>query len=224
MLLSLAVASDSVEPGPGTDFLQSTLGRVGQQMRALEARLSSATEENRRLRRLLQQGDPIAPGGSNTMQTSVSVLGATSRQLSESSCCRWTPDESCSSTTQQCTSLHEFLERKTTTVEFADVDQCLGSDQADWSWEFDGSVANSTAGGRQGAVTLSSGGSVRATEPTPLAVVHDSNCAQTLNLQLDTVALGTLTVGGIDVGATLLALTSPPSPSPPPPYQNDGPF
>ena len=215
-LLGLAVASDNAEPVPGKELLQGTLARVRQTMNALESRLSSAAEENRRLGALLEEEEekePVVSGGAAPMQqTSVSALGETSRQLSESSsCCRWTPDESCSSYTRECTGLHEFLERKTTTVEFEDVEsnQCLGSEQSNWYWDFDGSVVNSTAGGSQGAVSLSSMGGNNVSVPTPLAVVHDANCAQTLNLQLDTVALGTLTVGGIDVGAALLNLTTP---------------
>ena len=74
-------------------------------------------------------------------------------------------------------------------------------------------------------MTLSNAAGVVATTPTPLKVTHAVNCAAeqpTLSLQLNTVALGSLTVNGINVGASLTALgcdgagCSPPTPSPPP--------
>ena len=46
---------------------------------------------------------------------------------------------------------------------------------------------------------------------TPLKVTHAANCAgtaPTLSLQMDTVALGTLTVGGFDVADALTNLNN----------------
>ena len=79
------------------------------------------------------------------------------RKLSDAapSCCRATP--SGASVTRTCSSLHDFLEKSTTTHRFADVDTCLGSDQSKWGWEFNGASANATAGTR-GRVTLSTDG------------------------------------------------------------------
>ena len=65
--------------------------------------------------------------------------------------------------------------------------------------------------------------------PTPLKVTHAAECsskAPTLSLQMDTVVLGSLTVGGYDVAATLALLSSfvsPPPPMPPPPMSPHGP-
>ena len=55
-----------------------------------------------------------------------------------SSCCRWTSGGACSSAeSDQCTELHEYLERKTSTHIFEDIDGSLGSDQTQWAWKFD---------------------------------------------------------------------------------------
>ena len=77
--------------------------------------------------------------------------------------------------------------------------------------QFDGTTSN---------VTLSNG-STEVAVPTPLKVTHAADCAGTapkLSLQMDTVAVGTLTVGGFDVADALTNLTNtitgPPS-SPP---------
>ena len=138
-----------------------------------------------------------------------------------SSCCRWTPGESCASPTQGCTYLHEGLEDRTTTHEFTDANACLGGiDQSKWRSSFDGTTAN---------VTLSYDATAVAEFATPLKVTHAASCATeapTLTLQLDTVALGSLTVGGFGVAAALTALgctppsdcvLPPPSPLAPPP-------
>ena len=80
--------------------------------------------------------------------------------------------------------------------------------------QFDGTTSN---------VTLSNGSTVVAV-PTPLKVTHATDCAgtaPTLSLQMDTVALRSLTVGGFDVADALTNLTNtitgPPSSPPPPP-------
>ena len=75
-------------------------------------------------------------------------------------------------------------------------------------------LGHATAG-TAGVITLSNDGTSVLAMPSPLQVEHAADCsadAPTLTLQLDTVALGSLTVGGFDVGATLLSLTTPPSP------------
>ena len=106
---------------------------------------------------------------------------------------------------------------------------CLGSDAAKWAWQFDGTTSSTTLSGRH-AVT---GAAEVVTVKTPLKVTHAANCgstAPTLSLQMDTVALGTLTVGGFDVAATFQDLyqrlgTTPPASgpaSPPPPSAPSG--
>ena len=90
---------------------------------------------------------------------------------------------------------------------------CLGSDAAKWAWQFDGTTSSTTLSGRH-AVT---GATEVVAVPTPLKVTHAANCdstAPTLSLQMDTVALRSLRVGGYDVAEELTRLTTPPS-SPP---------
>ena len=40
--------------------------------------------------------------------------------------------------------MHEYLEGKTTTHEFADLDTCLGPDASKWSATFDGASSDVT--------------------------------------------------------------------------------
>ena len=178
-------------------------------------------------RRLQQQGPPkdeAGEGESLQASASVSALGGVSsgRQLSSgSTCCRWTPSPTCSPTVDECTGLHEYLEKATSTHVFHDVNMCLGDDPAKWAWQFDGTTSSTTLSGRH-VVT----GATEVVEvPTPLKVTHAANCgstAPTLSLQMNTVALGNLTVGGYDVADALTNLnntiTGPPSspPSAPP--------
>jgi hypothetical protein len=123
-------------------------------------------------------------------------------------CCRWSANPTCSPAGGECTRLHEYLERKTTTHHFEDVHACLGSDPEDWAWLFDGASSNTT---------LSNGSAAVAVVLTPLKVTHAAGCsgtAPTLTLQADTVeVLGSLTVGGFDVVATLRALGAHPESS-----------
>ena len=160
-------------------------------------------------RRLQQQGPPndeAGEGESLQGSASVSALGGVSsgRQLSPGSTCCRSSDPTCSPTTDECTGLHEYLEKATTTHVFHDVNMCLGDDPAKWAWQFDGTTSGTTLS----VVTV----------PTPLKVTHAANCdstAPTLSLQMDTVALRSLRVGGYDVAQELTRLTTPP-PSPPP--------
>ena len=134
----------------------------------------------------------------------MSALGGVSsaRQLSSgSTCCRWTANPTCSPD-DECTGLHEYLEKATTAHVFEDVNACLGSNPANWAWQFDGTTSSTT---------LSSGAGPVAAVPTPLKVTHAADCVgttPTLFLQMDTVALGSLTVGGFDVAAALTHLTT----------------
>ena len=130
----------------------------------------------------------------------VAASGETRRLSAAPSCCRWTSSDSCSPIGEACTALHEYIEQKTTTHEFVDVSQCLGSDSNAWSFQYDGATSN---------VTLSSAGAPVAAWPTPIKVTHAAACssaAPTLSLQLNTVALGSLSVGGFDIAAALTSL------------------
>lgn len=154
-------------------------------------------------------------------------------------CCRWTQGTACPSSqadsrTHTCTALHEYLEHKTTTHEFVDVDSCLGNNEAGWSWQFAPTAAT-------GSVSLSGGGSTY-NPPTPLKVIHGSGCssAPNLKLQMSTTVQGGLTVtgsqfsvGGVDIIEWIsniqLAITpspppaTPPPPAPPPPPPSPSP-
>ena len=128
-----------------------------------------------------------------------------------SACCRWAADPTCSPVVDKCSELHEYLEHKTTTHHFADVDACLGSDPDNWAWQFDPASSSTTLSRDSTAVTA---------VPTPLRVTHAADCsgtAPTLSLQMDTVVLGSLTVGGLDVAKAFLDMGATPSTAAPPP-------
>eukprot|EP00964_Phaeocystis_antarctica_P129665 scaffold93530_cov53-Phaeocystis_antarctica.AAC.1 len=130
---------------------------------------------------------------------------------SASACCRWATDQTCSPVVDKCSELHEYLEHKTTTHHFADVEACLGSDPANWAWQFDPASSSTTLSRDSAAVTA---------VPTPLRVTHAADCsgtAPTLSLQMDTVVLGSLTVGGLDVAQAFLDMGATPSAAAPPP-------
>ena len=88
----------------------------------LEARLADVERENAALKRQLAETQ-------TPRSASVSPLGTAEerRQLTHiagdsSTCCRWTPTDSCgpigdATLFEQCTSIHEYLEGKTTTHE-----------------------------------------------------------------------------------------------------------
>ena len=126
-------------------------------------------------------------------------------------CCRRSANQACSPVVDECSQLHEYLEHKTTTHHFADVNACLGSDPGKWGWQFDPATSSTT---------LLSDSAAVAAVPTPLRVTHAANCsgtAPTLSLQMDTVVLGSLTVGGLDVAQAFLDMGATPSVAPPPP-------
>ena len=167
----------------------------------LQSRAGQAEKEIAQLRQELSSdkaGRTLA-----TASATVSPLGEAAstdgRRLSSGAtptCCRWTKDGTCgtveSSRYRSCSELHEYLEGKTTTHEFADLDECLGSDASKWAWKYDPINA---------AVPLSNdSNAIPVTSPkTPLRVTHAQNCSAvepTLTLQLDTHIPGTLSVGG----------------------------
>jgi len=170
-------------------------------MASLQQRVTLVETENADLRSELAAAKRQGPQNS---QFGVSSLGGQSRRLGESpdTCCRWTPGETCQTTEEVCTMVHEYIEAKALTVEFLDATNagCLGSDKDAWRASFDGSTAN---------VTLSNAAGVVTTMATPLKVTHAVNCAAeqpTLTLQLPTEAASTLLVGGFDVAAALMKL------------------
>lgn len=182
--------------------LEERFAALEQRFSTLEARSARIESENTELRRQLDEARTTA---------SVSPLGqaaAPGRMLAHDSsdtatCCRWTPTDSCgtveASLLEKCTHLHEYLEAKTTTHEFADLDHpnCLGATSSTWQWTYDG---------HKGNVVLSNGGNAVTSFKTPLKVEHAQACstdAPTLKLQMNTVAEGQLSVGGVDLAAAV---------------------
>ena len=110
-LIALAVVATASAGSPIEDRLA-----------ALEARLADVERENAALKRQLAETP-------TPRSASVSPLGTAEerRQLTHiagdsSTCCRWTPTDSCGTISdatlfEQCTSIHEYLEGKTTTHE-----------------------------------------------------------------------------------------------------------
>uniref|UniRef100_A0A7S0HZ27 Alpha-1,6-mannosyl-glycoprotein 6-beta-N-acetylglucosaminyltransferase n=1 Tax=Phaeocystis antarctica TaxID=33657 RepID=A0A7S0HZ27_9EUKA len=195
LALALASAAAAAQEEP------ATLAAIVQQMASLQQRVTLVETENADLRSELAAAKRQGPQNS---QFGVSSLGGQSRRLGESpdTCCRWTPGETCQTTEEVCTMVHEYIEAKALTVEFLDATNagCLGSDKDAWRASFDGSTAN---------VTLSNAAGVVTTMATPLKVTHAVNCAAeqpTLTLQLPTEAASTLLVGGFDVAAALMKL------------------
>jgi surface protein len=209
LLTPFAIAAAAAQDEP------ATLAAIVQQMSSLQQRVALVETENADLRLELAEVKGVRQGPPNA-HFAVSSLGQ-SRQLGESpeTCCRWTPGETCQTTEEVCTMVHEYIEGKALTVEFLDAEnaQCLGSNKDAWSASFDGSTAN---------VTLSNAAGVVTTTPTPLKVTHAVNCTAelpTLTLQLPTVVASTLLVGGYDVAAAFAKLGAPlanASESPPP--------
>jgi len=168
--------------------MQQQMNGMEQQMNGMESRIASLEADNRRLRAAPRaaNADPAAESWA------VGPLG-NGRRLEQQSCCRWTNSGACPSAdvTYKCTSLHEYLETKTTTHVFEDVSACPGSDP---SALFQGESAN---------VALSSGGSEVIRVPTPLKVIHPANCTgATMEIQLNT-SVPSLLVGNLDVEGTL---------------------
>ena len=135
------------------------------------------------------------------------------RRLSSSpTCCRWTqgnecPAEQSDARHKKCTNLHEYLEHKTTTHVFEDVDSCLGTDDTAWGFRYHTADRN--------ASVILSGSSGEVSMPTPLKVTHGSGCtASLLTMQLNTDIAGSLTLNGaairpIDLSTTTLNPSNP---------------
>ena len=169
-----------------------SMSSIEERFERLEARVRALEEQNAQL----QAGRPLdAPTAAAKVAAGVSargeVGGGMGRRLSEPTCCRWTPSDECGSdTTEGCSMLHEYLETKTTTHEFAAVETCLGgTDHSNFKASFHGMDGN---------VSLSYGNSQVTSFKTPLKVTHAVNCGNvppTLTVQMDT------TIGSLSVGA-----------------------
>jgi len=179
---------------------QSANARLQEKVAQLQDQVGALNAENARLK--VDRTAPTAAGAPrHLLEVEAMTMGGQRRRLGESAtCCRWTPDGMCPSTSEGCTRFMEYLEHKTTTHSFESAEQCLGNDPSTWKASFNGANSN---------VTLSSDGDTASVVPTPLKVTHSANCsseAPILTLQMDTVVLGGLTVGGFDVAAALTEL------------------
>ena len=177
-MLPLAVLLSCSSFDAGQSGVGGLQARLEEQLETARARMDMMEAEIGRLRQRLgpERQVPLTAGGERQpLAESVSPLGESpsrpGRQLSAAStCCRWTPDDTCnvaggdSTALRKCTSLHEYLEHKTTTHVFEDLDACLGTDPALWTASFDG--ANQS-------VSLSN----QAVVKTPLRVTHAANCS-----------------------------------------------
>ena len=170
--------------------MEALISDHGQQLLSLREELASLRAENAALRKIVDSRRLSFSSGEGG-RTHITLEG---RQLSSSSgagnatCCRWTHDMACGTVEharlRECTGLHEYLENKVTSVEFEDLDECLGSDAEGWGVSFE-----PTASGG-GHVTLKQNGAVVATPLTPLRVTYPANCSgvpPTLTVQLATV-------------------------------------
>jgi hypothetical protein len=189
-------------------LLEARFEQSEQREAALQKRVAFLEGEAQRLRESREQAEATAP----KVWTSTAAVGsmgepeAVGRRLSAPTCCRWTADDTCGSVPadrfEQCTHLHEYLEGKTTTHEFENLDTCLGADESKWSVKYDGASTNQ--------VTLSNDAAV-ANLKTPLKVTHAADCGTvppTLHVQMDTVHDGSLTLGGNTVHSSPTLLFS----------------
>jgi len=111
LLTPFAIAAAAAQDEP------ATLAAIVQQMSSLQQRVALLETENADLRLELAEVKGVRQGPPNA-HFAVSSLGQ-SRQLGESpeTCCRWTPGETCQTTEEVCTMVHEYIEGKALTVE-----------------------------------------------------------------------------------------------------------
>ena len=111
LLTSFAIAAAAAQDEP------ATLAAIVQQMSSLQQRVALVETENADLRLELAEVRGVRQGPPNA-HFAVSSLGQ-SRQLGESpeTCCRWTPGQTCQTTEEVCTMVHEYIEGKALTVE-----------------------------------------------------------------------------------------------------------
>ena len=189
--------------------LRSQVGQLQTRIKTLEADQAAAAalvaslrEERRQFRGLLEEStsdqndagqlnasaNEEAPDPKDGGIASVSPLGearAEGRRLSPTTVCRWTPAANCGAADatkcEYCTQIHEYLEQKTTTHEFADIETCFGgNDYTNMAATYDGVSGNTT-------ILYSS--TPVASFATPLKVIHASACsttAPTLSVEMDT--------------------------------------
>ena len=123
-----------------------------------EARRQASLESDAKIENAQLKSDGDAPPDAtttNTLRRSVSPLGGVwdgGRRLSDAAvCCRWDAAGTCpaSDVTRTCTSVHEYLEDKTVTHVFENINDasCLGTDQSSWAVAYSGVSGNVTLSG-----------------------------------------------------------------------------
>ena len=230
VLTPLLAAASAVAAGDDASSIEKMVTQVlEEKLRPLQERVAALEAENSELRRRKAVAVDALGGSSGS-----GAVGSR-RRLSVASPCRWTPGAGCPGdvrarpthaparrrptltsmslprcpqavTCRGCTEVHEYLEDKLSTHEFAALETCLGTDYANMRASFDGEGGN---------VTLSnSSGSVGSPFPTPLKVTHASGCnaLPALTVQLPTTVAsdlsvaGSLTASGVDLVSRLLVL------------------
>jgi len=204
LAIPTALAGATLDLDQLSQVVTSLQGRLGQlEQERLGGRLWQLEQEHeaalQRIAVLEARLSRIAGQPGRTIQVATQSLGAT-RRLSEStpSCCRWTAAGACgSNVTKDCTQLHEYLEHKTTTHHFDDVDACPGA--APW-------VASLHP--QDAEVALTASGSEVKRFKTPLRVLHAADCATapSLELQLAVNLASTFALQGVDLTAQLQQL------------------
>ena len=133
-------------------LLETRVEQSEQREAALHKRVAFLEGEVQRLRPSSEEAEATAPKV-RTDKAAVGSMGepeAVGRRLSPApTCCRWTADDTCGAVVpaerfEVCTHMHEYLETKTVTHEFADLDTCLGPDASKWSATFDGASSDVT--------------------------------------------------------------------------------
>jgi hypothetical protein len=124
-------------------LFETGIAQSKQREAALHKRVAFLEGTVQRLRPSSEQAEATAPKV-RTGKVAVRPMGepeAVGRRLNAPTCCRWTADGTCGTVPAErfevCTHMHEYLETKTTTHEFADLDTCLGPDASKWSAKFD---------------------------------------------------------------------------------------
>ena len=109
LLAALASAAAAAQEDP------VTMAAIVQQMASLQQQVNLVKTENADLR--LELADLAKRKGVPNAQFGVSSLGQSRRLQSAETCCRWTPGETCQTTEEVCTMVHEYIEAKALTVE-----------------------------------------------------------------------------------------------------------
>ena len=115
MRLTAALLAALVSAAAAAQEDPVTMAAIVQQMASLQQQVNLVKTENADLR--LELADLAKRKGVPNAQFGVSSLGQSRRLQSAETCCRWTPGETCQTTEEVCTMVHEYIEGKALTVE-----------------------------------------------------------------------------------------------------------